>query len=90
MNRQDKEKELKRLWIEHPITKPASKWYESDKADFSRYISSLDTEKFEQVYNNWKVMWSPQFEKDCQKEINKLDKAGMFNIGNLSPKHQLD
>jgi hypothetical protein len=68
----------------------SSKWYLSDKMDFQSKLRMLDVAELKYKLNQLSSLNSINFEKKVNKEINKLDKAGMFNLGNMSPVHQLD
>lgn len=78
------------MWLNNPPTKRNSRWYESDKVEFFAYIHSVSDEKLDRIYGNWIAMESPEFKKECDREINRLDKAGMYDIGKMKPENCLD
>ena len=66
---------------------PASKWYTQDIADFKQRISVLPTKEVERILNNLSSMnnGNSNFNKSVKSEVKALNKAGMFEMKNLSP-----
>ena len=67
-----------------------SKFYKEDLQNFITNIKTASKTQVNQSLNNMSYMASKQSDIDFEKETNKLDKAGMFNIGNMKPINALD
>lgn len=67
-----------------------SKFYQQDITDFKNRIQSASAQQLEQSINNMSYMASKKSDIDFERETRKLDKAGMFNIGNMKPINALD
>lgn len=67
-----------------------SKWYNTDLQDYISFVKSRDKQELLRIYKNTCALNSDSFEKTVQREINLLDKAGMFVAKNMTPKHMLD
>lgn len=81
--------ELMKVW-ESSYRNKNSKWYNLDRLDYLDNIKRLSIDDLQKRLNNLTALNSKSFEKKVNAEINKMDKAGLFNIGGLSPIHQLD
>ena len=67
-----------------------SKWYNDDLANFTRGISAAPLEQIERSINNMSYAQSKKADADFNRETRKLEKAGMFNIGNMKAINALD
>lgn len=67
-----------------------SKFYEQDIADFTQRIKYASLQQIQQSVNNMTYMASKKSDVDFDRETKKLDKAGMFNIGNMKAINALD
>lgn len=67
-----------------------SKFYSQDLADFKTKINSVSFEQLQSSVNNMSYMASKKSDLDFDRETRKLDKAGMFNIGNMKSINALD
>lgn len=68
-----------------------SKWYLQDLADFKKRAAYSDLKKLPQQLANLQALNNSKssFTKTVNKEIKKLDAAGMFIAENLNPKNAL-
>lgn len=68
--------------------------FQNGFADIVEYRAFLerkeDLEDLEIILHNKRAFTSPAFAHSVEREIQRLDKAGMFNVGSLSPEHALD
>lgn len=63
------------------------------QTEINRIISELESRSYENLtrtYNNRLCLNSNSFDKYVEKEIHKLDKAGMFDIRKCAAENQLD
>ena len=67
-----------------------SKWYNDDLANFSSHIKTASLDKINQSINNMSYAQSKKADADFNRETRKLEKAGMFNIGNMKVINALD
>lgn len=67
-----------------------SKFYSQDISDFKIRIQSTSIQQLQQSVNNMSYMASKKSDIDFERETTKLDKAGMFNIGNMKTINALD
>lgn len=67
-----------------------SKWYNEDLKSFTIGVNTSTVEQLQKTVNNLSYLQSKQSDVDFEIETKKLDKAGMFNIGNLKPINALD
>jgi len=88
MNREQLISETIKLFIKTLDKK--SKWFTQDLNDFSLRLNSASIEQIKSSYNNLSYMNSKQSDIDFDKETKRLEKAGMFNVGNMKPANALD
>jgi len=71
---------------------PSSKWYEDDVNDFKRKIShKTEAELQQQLANILAISGKNQkFNSIVNKEINRMNKGGMFNVNAMKPINGLD
>ena len=69
---------------------PSSKWFTQDIQEFKEKVSELRTSEVAERLRNRRAFNSPAFEKLVAKEEAKLNKAGMYDIGNMRPENALD
>ncbi len=90
---------MKRSQLESELIKeftkslnPSSRWYKIDIEDFTANIKAWDNNRCMQSLSNMKAMNNPdsKFNRDVDKEIEKMEHAGLFNIGNMKPENCLD
>lgn len=80
-----------RLWKKSHEKNKGSKWYESDiKVQTEGINKCTDIERMERCINNLKWMDSKASEEYERREMDKMARAGMFNIGKMGPKNALD
>lgn len=66
-----------------------SKWYEQDLAVFKDNVSKLSLKELQDKLDRLN-QYDTTLVKKAKKEISKLNKAGMFDITNMSNKNCLD
>ena len=59
-------------------------------ADYRERLNTYDVETLENIHHNKRCYLSPAYERAVNREIARMDKAGLYDIGNLSPSHALD
>jgi methyl coenzyme M reductase alpha subunit len=69
-----------------------SKWYAADLQDYITKINSLSVPELQGRINNLRNFVEPNspMNKMVNREINKLDTGGMFNINTMKPINALD
>ena len=88
MSRKEMIGEMVRNW-ERSANK-ASKWYDSDKADYIAHVSRLTDEQLSERFGNSVALNSEGFKRSIEREIGKLDRSGMFNVEKMKPSNMLD
>lgn len=63
-----------------------SKWYKQDRAAYISFLNKKSGGELERINNNFRFLNSSTIDR----EINKLDNAGMFNITKMKPENALD
>ena len=56
-----------------------SKWYQEDLANYKSNIARITPEEQQHLLNNIKALNSKVFENFVNREVNKMDKAGMYS-----------
>lgn len=69
---------------------PDSRFYNDDRTSYFRYISALDMKTLREKHSNSIALHSERFERMIERETNKMDRAGMFNVRNMKPENALD
>jgi hypothetical protein len=57
-----------------------SKFFAEDRKNYLIFLESKSDPELEDTYNRLSCLNSKSFENAVNKEINKLDKAGMYNF----------
>ena len=71
---------------------PKSKWFTQDLQDYTDAVKRLSAPELLRAYNNIRAMndKNSSFNKTVNKEILKMQKAGMYDVSRMSPKNALD
>lgn len=69
-----------------------SKFYADDVRDFKANISGLSETQINEKISRLNAITSNKstFNKSVEKEMRKMDNAGMFNVSSMAPKNALD
>jgi len=72
--------------------KPTSKWFKSDIAEYKTFLGTLSITDIRTRLNKLQALADTKstFNKQIEKEVQLLDKAGMFNMSKMQPKNCLD
>jgi hypothetical protein len=70
--------------------KGKTKWYEIDLAEFIEFVSKEAPEKSMRMIANRNYLHSDECARMIAKEEAKMERAGMYNIKNLTPLNALD
>ena len=81
MERKQAIAELLKLW--ESTQNKSSRWFPQDKADFLSNVSKLSDDDVEMKLDRFRALTSKSFERAVDRELSKLDKAGMFNVRNI-------
>ena len=89
MTREEKIKTILRYW---ELKNKKSKWFEEDKKEVLDALSNKTDEQLTSSLNNYNAMLDNKssLNRDVRRELNKMDKAGLFNIKSMKPENQLD
>lgn len=71
---------------------PNSKWYQQDLKDFTSILKTRTEKELQQQLANMRgiVGLDPEVNKLCALEEKRMEKAGMYNLGNMKPENALD
>ncbi len=58
--------------------------------EYREYLNTKDADDLRDILSRKRYYASGQADREVERELKKMDRAGMFNIGNLSPEHALD
>ena len=66
-----------------------SKWFNSDLENYKEGLKGKSSLQLKRMLDNIICLngGNNEFNKEIEKEINKLDKAGMFNTSNMNPRN---
>ena len=87
MTKQEKISTCVKYWLK---SQKPSKWLEQDKKDYIAFLNRKSDEELNQTFNNLSALNSDRFEHKVNKELDKMDKSGLFNISKMTPFNALD
>ena len=90
MNRPELIRQIIRLYTASQNAK--SKWFAQDLADFKLAISLRTDKELKQQLANLNALAGndSRFNRICDKEEKRMQRAGMYDLGNMKPKNALD
>jgi hypothetical protein len=69
--------------------KKTSKHYNQDLQDYKKFVASDSIKGLKEKLERSRVLNSKSFEKMVEKEVRKMDRAGMFNPSKMTAKYAL-
>lgn len=84
---------LRNEWIKEyeKTLVPNSKFYDQDLQDFTKNVNACkDKMRMAKAIENLKALRSKAFDRFCEKEVSRMEEAGLFNINNFKPINALD
>lgn len=67
-----------------------SKWFGQDVQDYSDNLVVQTSVRITELYNQALAFDSLEFEAEVEAEEKKMDKGGMYDMGNMKPENALD